>query len=67
MLFISDKRLGTHGRTIVGRDSVLEQARQAFRNLEKAMEALAACLPCLLKNAVSATMFFVRPKPFVQR
>jgi enamine deaminase RidA (YjgF/YER057c/UK114 family) len=32
------------GRNILGGDSVLEQARQAFRNLEKAMEGAGGTL-----------------------
>jgi enamine deaminase RidA (YjgF/YER057c/UK114 family) len=39
MVFISGQTAWDKGKNIVGGDSVLEQARQAFRNLEKAMEA----------------------------
>jgi enamine deaminase RidA (YjgF/YER057c/UK114 family) len=39
MVFISGQTAWDTGKNIVGGDSVLEQARQAFRNLEKAMEA----------------------------
>ncbi len=39
MVFISGQTAWDIGKNIVGGDSVLEQARQAFRNLEKAMEA----------------------------
>jgi 2-iminobutanoate/2-iminopropanoate deaminase len=39
MVFISGQTAWGIGKNIVGGDSVLEQARQAFRNLEKAMEA----------------------------
>jgi enamine deaminase RidA (YjgF/YER057c/UK114 family) len=38
MVFISGQTAWNERKEIVG-DSVLEQARQAFRNLEKAMEA----------------------------
>ena len=36
MVFISGQTAWDEGKNIVGRDSVLEQARQAFRNLEAA-------------------------------
>jgi enamine deaminase RidA (YjgF/YER057c/UK114 family) len=39
MVFISGQTAWDARKNIVGGDSVLEQARQAFRNLEKAMEA----------------------------
>ena len=39
MVFISGQTAWDEQKNIVGGDSVLEQARQAFRNLEKAMEA----------------------------
>ena len=39
MVFISGQTAWDERKNIVGRDSVLEQARQAFLNLEKAMEA----------------------------
>jgi 2-iminobutanoate/2-iminopropanoate deaminase len=39
MVFISGQTAWDERKNIVGGDSVLEQARQAFRNLEKAMEA----------------------------
>src|SRR5260370_23329517 len=39
MVFISGQTAWDIGKNIVGGDSVVEQARQAFRNLEKAMEA----------------------------
>ena len=44
MVFISGQTAWDEGKNIVGRDSVLEQARQAFRNLEKAMEAAGGTL-----------------------
>jgi enamine deaminase RidA (YjgF/YER057c/UK114 family) len=39
MVFISGQTAWDEQKNIVGGDSVLEQARQAFRNLAKAMEA----------------------------
>jgi 2-iminobutanoate/2-iminopropanoate deaminase len=39
MVFVSGQTAWDARKNIVGGDSVLEQARQAFRNLEKAMEA----------------------------
>ena len=44
MVFISGQTGWDAQKNIVGRDSVLEQARQAFRNLEKAMEAAGGTL-----------------------
>jgi len=38
MVFISGQTAWDERKNIVGGDSVLEQARQAFRNLEKAMK-----------------------------
>ena len=40
MVFVSGQTAWDAGKNIVGGDSVLEQARQAFRNLAKAMEAV---------------------------
>jgi enamine deaminase RidA (YjgF/YER057c/UK114 family) len=42
MVFISGQTAWDEQKNIVGGDSVLEQARQAFRNLATAMERLAA-------------------------
>jgi|SRR5215469_2441765 len=39
MVFISGQTAWDERKNIVGGNSVLEQAKQAFRNLEKAMEA----------------------------
>ena len=39
MVFISGQTAWNERKNIVGGDSVLEQARQAFRNLETAMKA----------------------------
>jgi enamine deaminase RidA (YjgF/YER057c/UK114 family) len=39
LVFISGQTAWDTQKNIVGGDSILEQARQAFRNLEKAMEA----------------------------
>jgi enamine deaminase RidA (YjgF/YER057c/UK114 family) len=44
MVFISGQTAWDAGKKIVGGDSVLEQARQAFRNLEKAMKAAGGTL-----------------------
>ena len=44
-----------NGRTLLARDSVLEQARQAFRNLEKAMEAAGGTL----KDIVALRIYVV--------
>ena len=44
MVFISGQTGWDAQKNIVGRDSVLEQARQAFRNLEKATEAAGGTL-----------------------
>ena len=44
MVFISGQTAWDARKKIVGGDSVLEQARQAFRNLEKAMEAAGGTL-----------------------
>ncbi len=44
MVFISGQTAWDEQKNIVGGDSVLEQARQAFRNLEKAMEAAGGTL-----------------------
>ena len=44
MVFISGQTAWDARKKIVGGDSVLEQARQAFRNLEKAMEATGGTL-----------------------
>ena len=48
MVFISGQTAWDIRKNIVGGDSVLEQARQAFRNLEKAMEAAGGTLKTLL-------------------
>jgi len=44
MVFVSGQTAWDARKNIVGGDSVLEQARQAFRNLEKAMEAAGGTL-----------------------
>jgi 2-iminobutanoate/2-iminopropanoate deaminase len=44
MVFISGQTAWDTQKNIVGGDSVLEQARQAFRNLEKAMDAAGGTL-----------------------
>lgn len=42
--FISGQTAWDEGKNIVGGDSVLEQARQAFRNIRKAVEAVGGTL-----------------------
>ena len=42
--FISGQTASDERKNIVGGDSVLEQARQAFRNIRKAMEAVGGTL-----------------------
>lgn len=54
-VFISGQTAWDEGKNIVGRDSVLEQARQAFRNLEKAMEAAGGAL----KDIVALRIYVV--------
>jgi 2-iminobutanoate/2-iminopropanoate deaminase len=44
MVFVSGQTAWDEWKNIVGGDSILEQARQAFRNLEKAMEAAGGTL-----------------------
>ena len=44
MVFISGQTAWDARKNIIGGDSVLEQARQAFRNLEKAMRAAGGTL-----------------------
>ena len=44
MVFVSGQTAWDARKNIVGGDSVLEQAKQAFRNLEKAMEAAGGTL-----------------------
>jgi enamine deaminase RidA (YjgF/YER057c/UK114 family) len=44
MVFVSGQTAWDAQKNIVGGDSVLEQARQAFRNLEKAMNAAGSTL-----------------------
>ena len=55
MVFISGQTAWDEQKNIVGRDSVLEQARQAFRNLEKAMEAAGGTL----KDIVALRIYVV--------
>jgi enamine deaminase RidA (YjgF/YER057c/UK114 family) len=55
MVFISGQTAWDRRKNIVGGDSVLEQARQAFRNLEKAMEAAGGTL----KDVVSLRIYVV--------
>src|SRR5215470_17793227 len=55
MVFISGQTAWDERKNIVGGDSVLEQARQAFRNLEKAMEAAGGTL----KDVVALRIYVV--------
>jgi 2-iminobutanoate/2-iminopropanoate deaminase len=55
MVFISGQTAWDIRKNIVGGDSVLEQARQAFRNLEKAMEAAGGTL----KDIVALRIYVV--------
>ena len=55
MVFISGQTAWDEGKNIVGRDSVLEQARQAFRNLQKAMAAAGGTL----KDIVALRIYVV--------
>lgn len=55
MVFISGQTAWDEQKNIVGGDSVLEQARQAFRNLEKAMEAAGGTL----KDVVALRIYVV--------
>ena len=49
MVFVSGQTAWDARKNIGGGDSVLEQARQAFRNLEKAMEAAGGTLKDVLR------------------
>ena len=55
MVFISGQTAWDARKNIVGGDSVLEQARQAFRNLEAAMEAAGGTL----KDVVALRIYVV--------
>ena len=55
MVFVSGQTAWDTQKNIVGGDSVLEQARQAFRNLEKAMEAAGSTL----KDIVALRIYVV--------
>jgi enamine deaminase RidA (YjgF/YER057c/UK114 family) len=55
MVFVSGQTAWDTQKNIVGGDSVLEQARQAFRNLEKAMEAAGGTL----KDIVALRIYVV--------
>ncbi len=55
MVFVSGQTAWDIQKNIVGGDSVLEQARQAFRNLEKAMEAAGGTL----KDVVALRIYVV--------
>src|ERR1700751_413151 len=55
LVFISGQTAWDERKNIVGGDSVLEQARQAFRNLEKAMKAARGTL----KDVVALRIYVV--------
>jgi 2-iminobutanoate/2-iminopropanoate deaminase len=55
MVFISGQTAWDARKNIVGRDSVLEQARQAFRNIETAIEATGGTL----KDIVALRIYIV--------
>jgi 2-iminobutanoate/2-iminopropanoate deaminase len=55
MMFISGQTAWDREKNIVGGDSVLEQARQAFRNLGKAMESAGGTL----KDVVALRIYIV--------
>ena len=55
MVFISGQTAWDQRKEIVGGDSVLEQARQAFRNLGKAMESAGGTL----KDIVALRIYVV--------
>src|SRR6476661_154883 len=55
MVFVSGQTAWDAKKNIVGGDSVLEQARQALRNLEKAMEAAGRTL----KDVVALRIYVV--------
>ena len=55
MVFVSGQTAWDARKNIVGGDSVLEQARQAFRNLETAMEAAGGTL----KDVVALRIYVV--------
>jgi enamine deaminase RidA (YjgF/YER057c/UK114 family) len=55
MVFISGQTAWDAWKNIVGGDSVLEQARQAFPNLEKVMEATGGTL----KDVVALRIYIV--------
>ena len=55
MVFVSGQTAWDIQKNIVGGDSVLEQARQAFRNLEKAMESAGGTL----KDVVALRIYVV--------
>ncbi len=55
MVFVSGQTAWDARKNIVGGDSALEQARQAFRNLEKAMQAAGGTL----KDIVALRIYVV--------
>src|SRR6476646_5868302 len=59
MVFVSGQTAWDAKKNIVGGDSVLEQAREAFRNLDKAMEAAGGTL----KDLVALRIYIVDYQP----
>ena len=59
MVFVSGQAAWDIRKNIVGGDSVLEQARQAFLNLEKAMDAAGGTL----KDIVALRIYVVNYRP----
>jgi len=55
MVFVSGQTAWDAQKNVIGGDSVLEQARQAFRNLETAMEAADGTL----KDVVALRIYVV--------
>src|SRR5213082_3284228 len=53
MVFMSGQTAWDARKNIVGGDSVLEQTRQAFRNLEKAMQAAGGMLKDIVALRIS--------------
>ena len=55
MVFISGQTAWDERKNILGGDSVLQQARQAFRNVEKAMQAAGGTL----KDVIALRIYVV--------
>jgi enamine deaminase RidA (YjgF/YER057c/UK114 family) len=59
MVFISGQTAWDTGKNIIGGDNLLEQARQALRNLKAAMEAASGSL----RDVVSLRIYIVKYEP----